>query len=90
MKLLEHIKVPLSGTSAVVLGRSDIVGNPVAAMLRKLDATVTQCHSRTKNIEDFVWHFLLFISKYSNLLGKKCRRGCCCYWPTRVHQGFLD
>ncbi|CCA73924.1 probable MIS1-C1-tetrahydrofolate synthase, mitochondrial [Serendipita indica DSM 11827] len=37
----------LAGSNVVVLGRSDIVGNPVAAMLRKKDATVTQCHSRT-------------------------------------------
>ena len=33
-----------------MLGRSDIVGSPVVAMLRKLDATVTQCHSRTKDL----------------------------------------
>ena len=40
-------RLNLSGLSAVVLGRSDIVGNPVAALLRRADATVTQCHSRT-------------------------------------------
>ncbi|KAG9091943.1 tetrahydrofolate synthase [Ceratobasidium sp. 370] len=51
VKLIEKTGVPISGAHAVVLGRSDIVGNPVAAMLRKLDATVTQCHSRTKNLE---------------------------------------
>ncbi|KAG8707883.1 tetrahydrofolate synthase [Ceratobasidium sp. 394] len=51
IKLIEKTGVPISGAHAVVLGRSDIVGNPVAAMLRKLDATVTQCHSRTKNLE---------------------------------------
>ncbi|KAL5523161.1 ADE3_1 [Sanghuangporus sanghuang] len=48
--LLESTGVEISGSNAVVLGRSDIVGNPVAAMLRKRDATVTQCHSRTKNL----------------------------------------
>lgn len=37
----------LAGAQVVVLGRSDIVGNPVAALLRKKHATVTQCHSRT-------------------------------------------
>lgn len=37
-----------------MLGRSDIVGNPVAALLRNRDATVTQCHSRTKDLEDIV------------------------------------
>ncbi|KIY70931.1 C-1-tetrahydrofolate synthase [Cylindrobasidium torrendii FP15055 ss-10] len=54
MRLLESTGVPLAGANAVVLGRSDIVGNPVAAMLRHKDATVTQCHSRTKNLEQIV------------------------------------
>ena len=38
----------------MVLGRSDIVGSPVVAMLRNRDATVTHCHSRTRNIESIV------------------------------------
>ncbi|EGN92434.1 hypothetical protein SERLA73DRAFT_172870 [Serpula lacrymans var. lacrymans S7.3] len=54
IKLLESTGVPLDGVNAVVLGRSDIVGNPVAALLRSRHATVTQCHSRTKNIEEIV------------------------------------
>lgn len=54
IRLLELTDVPLSGANAVVLGRSDIVGNPVSALLRNKDATVTQCHSRTKNLEQFV------------------------------------
>lgn len=52
--LLESTAVPISGANAVVLGRSDIVGNPIIALLRNKDATVTQCHSRTKNLEQFV------------------------------------
>ncbi|KAI0726658.1 C-1-tetrahydrofolate synthase [Fomitopsis betulina] len=54
IKLLESTGVPIAGSQAVVLGRSDIVGSPVAAMLRNRDATVTQCHSRTKNLPDIV------------------------------------
>ncbi|KAG6909709.1 hypothetical protein DXG01_015911 [Tephrocybe rancida] len=54
IRLLETSSVTLSGSTAVVLGRSDIVGSPVASMLRNRDATVTQCHSRTKNIESIV------------------------------------
>ncbi|KAF9069612.1 formate--tetrahydrofolate ligase-domain-containing protein [Rhodocollybia butyracea] len=54
IRLLESTGRPISGASAVVLGRSDIVGNPVASMLRNRDATVTQCHSRTKDIETIV------------------------------------
>ncbi|KAH8117600.1 FTHFS-domain-containing protein [Phellopilus nigrolimitatus] len=52
--LLESTGVPIAGSTAVVLGRSDIVGSPVAAMLRSRDATVTQCHSRTKNLPEIV------------------------------------
>ncbi|KAJ7063315.1 formate--tetrahydrofolate ligase-domain-containing protein [Mycena amicta] len=54
IRLLESTGVQLAGANAVVLGRSDIVGSPVASMLRNRDATVTQCHSRTKNIEAIV------------------------------------
>lgn len=54
IRLLESTAVPISGANAVVLGRSDIVGNPVVALLRNRDATVTQCHSRTNNLEQIV------------------------------------
>ncbi|KAF8746136.1 hypothetical protein AX14_000183 [Amanita brunnescens Koide BX004] len=54
MHLLEHTGVPIAGAHAVVLGRSDIVGSPVASMLRRRDATVTQCHSLTRNVEEYV------------------------------------
>jgi methylenetetrahydrofolate dehydrogenase (NADP+)/methenyltetrahydrofolate cyclohydrolase/formyltetrahydrofolate synthetase len=54
IRLLDSTGVSIGGSNAVVLGRSDIVGNPVAALLRSRDATVTQCHSRTKNIEQIV------------------------------------
>ncbi|EPQ58117.1 FTHFS-domain-containing protein [Gloeophyllum trabeum ATCC 11539] len=54
IRLLESTGVPIAGAQAVVLGRSDIVGSPVAAMLRSKDATVTQCHSRTKNLEQII------------------------------------
>lgn len=54
IRLLESTAVPISGANAVVVGRSDIVGNPVVALLRNKDATVTQCHSRTQNLEQLV------------------------------------
>ncbi|KAK7208483.1 formate--tetrahydrofolate ligase-domain-containing protein [Myxozyma melibiosi] len=54
MVLLQNAGVELSGKRVVVLGRSDIVGSPVASLLRNADATVTVCHSRTKNIESYV------------------------------------
>ena len=52
--LLEQSNVTISGKQAVVLGRSNIVGMPVAALLQARDATVTICHSRTPNVEEFV------------------------------------
>ena len=54
MVLLEESGVELKGKNAVVLGRSDIVGSPVSALLRNADATVTVCHSRTKDLEGHV------------------------------------
>ncbi len=52
--LLEESGVQLKGKNAVVLGRSDIVGSPVSALLRNADATVTVCHSRTQNLEGHI------------------------------------
>jgi len=54
MVLLEEYGVDLSGKHAVVLGRSDIVGSPVSYLLKNANATVTVCHSATKNLQDFV------------------------------------
>ncbi len=50
MKLLEHYSIPVAGKRAVVVGRSDIVGKPVALMLLHANATVTICHSRTRDL----------------------------------------
>ncbi|KAG8981329.1 tetrahydrofolate synthase, partial [Tulasnella sp. 427] len=62
IKLLESTGKPIEGVQAVVLGRSDIVGSPVAAMLRKRDATVTQCHSRTKDLPEIIKRADILIS----------------------------
>src|SRR5688572_2880967 len=51
MRLLEHAGVSLAGKHAVVIGRSNIVGKPVALLLLQKDATVTICHSKTPSIE---------------------------------------
>ena len=52
MKLLESIAYPLKGKHAVVMGRSNIVGKPMALMLLQQNATVTICHSGTVNLKD--------------------------------------
>ena len=50
MEILRRYDVPLEGAEAVVIGRSDIVGKPVAVLLQQSNATVTQCHSRTRDL----------------------------------------
>lgn len=54
MVLLERAGAKLSGANAVVLGRSNIVGMPVALLLVKANATVTICHSRTRDLADVI------------------------------------
>jgi len=50
----DHLGADLSGLDAVVVGRSNIVGKPMASLLLKANATVTVCHSRTKDLPDVV------------------------------------
>jgi methylenetetrahydrofolate dehydrogenase (NADP+)/methenyltetrahydrofolate cyclohydrolase len=50
MRLLEEYEVPIEGARAVVVGRSTIVGKPVALLLLQANATVTICHSRTRDL----------------------------------------
>jgi methylenetetrahydrofolate dehydrogenase (NADP+)/methenyltetrahydrofolate cyclohydrolase len=50
--LLEEYGVPLKGAEAVVVGRSDIVGKPIAHLLLQANATVTLCHSRTRDLAE--------------------------------------
>ena len=52
MRLLEHAGARLAGAEAVVVGRSNIVGKPQAMLLLQADATVTVCHSRTRNLAE--------------------------------------
>lgn len=52
MKILEHYKIPVAGKRAVVVGRSNIVGKPMAHLLTEANATVTVCHSKTINTRE--------------------------------------
>ncbi|GGY20247.1 bifunctional methylenetetrahydrofolate dehydrogenase/methenyltetrahydrofolate cyclohydrolase FolD [Paludibacterium paludis] len=54
MRLLKHYGIELAGRHAVVVGRSPILGKPVAMMLLNANATVTICHSRTQDLESYV------------------------------------
>ncbi len=51
MVLLEEHKVEVEGKHAVVIGRSNLVGKPIALLLQQKNATVTMCHSRTKDLD---------------------------------------
>lgn len=54
MRLLEAYDIPLAGKHAVVVGRSPILGKPMAMMMLGANATVTICHSRTENLSDHI------------------------------------
>jgi methylenetetrahydrofolate dehydrogenase (NADP+)/methenyltetrahydrofolate cyclohydrolase len=54
MRLLHHYEIPIEGREAVVVGRSPILGRPMAMMLLAANATVTICHSRTRNLPEVV------------------------------------
>lgn len=62
MKLLEEYNINLKGANVVILGRSNIVGKPLAQCLLNEDATVTICHSKTKNIEEITKNADIVIS----------------------------
>jgi methylenetetrahydrofolate dehydrogenase (NADP+) / methenyltetrahydrofolate cyclohydrolase len=52
MRLLQHYEIDVAGKRAVVVGRSPILGKPMALMLSNANATVTLCHSKTKNLAE--------------------------------------
>jgi methylenetetrahydrofolate dehydrogenase (NADP+)/methenyltetrahydrofolate cyclohydrolase len=51
MYILEHFDIEMEGANAVVIGRSNIVGKPISLMLQQKNATVTMCHSRTRDLQ---------------------------------------
>ncbi|MEN0058374.1 MAG: bifunctional methylenetetrahydrofolate dehydrogenase/methenyltetrahydrofolate cyclohydrolase FolD [Bdellovibrio sp.] len=53
MTILKHYKIPLEGKRAVVIGRSNIVGKPMAQLLLEAHATVTICHSKTSDLKSY-------------------------------------
>lgn len=52
MRLLDYYNIPLEGKNAVVIGRSNLVGKPLAQLLLDRNCTVTICHSRTQNLKE--------------------------------------
>jgi methylenetetrahydrofolate dehydrogenase (NADP+)/methenyltetrahydrofolate cyclohydrolase len=52
IRLLKHFQIPMEGKRAVVIGRSQVIGKPVSLLLLSQNATVTICHSRTRNLPE--------------------------------------
>lgn len=62
IRLLDYYDIPIAGRNAVVVGRSDLVGKPLARMLMDRDATVTVCHSKTDFLPSHTRHADIVIS----------------------------
>jgi methylenetetrahydrofolate dehydrogenase (NADP+)/methenyltetrahydrofolate cyclohydrolase len=54
MRLLRHYEIPIAGKHAVIIGRSPILGKPIAMMLLNANATVTICHSKTRDLSKII------------------------------------
>jgi len=67
MTILDEYKIPIAGKRAVVVGRSIDVGRPMAALLLNADATVTICHSKTRNLEDEMRNADILVSAIGKL-----------------------
>lgn len=79
VELLQRSEVKVSGKNAVVIGRSNIVGMPISHLLQSMDATVTVCHSRTKDIEAWVRNadiVVAAIGKANYVKGDWLKPGC--------------
>lgn len=67
IKMLEHYNIPVEGKHAVVIGRSNIVGKPLSHCLLNKNATVTICHSKTKNLSSITKNADILISAVGKL-----------------------
>lgn len=78
IRLLEEYKIGISGMNAVVIGRSNIVGKPIATMLLNRNATVTVCHSKTKDLSSYTSKadlLIVAIGKPEMITGEMVKQG---------------
>lgn len=76
--LLDEYNIELEGKHVVVIGRSNLVGKPVAQMLLNRNATVTMCHSHTKNLSDITKTADIVVSAVGkNIIGEKMLKSNC-------------
>jgi len=102
MKIFDYIKLDVAGKEAVIIGRSDIVGKPMALLLMHANATVTICHSRTRNLPEVARRADILISamgKAGLVDASFCKEGACVIdvgtvritpdqaWPELFEQG---
>lgn len=80
IRLLEHTHINFEGAQAVVVGRSNIVGKPVALMLMAKNATVTICHSKTQNLTEHTRHadiLVIAVGKPGLITAEMIKDGAC-------------
>ena len=80
VRLIEHAGVPIAGRHAVVVGRSNIVGKPLALLLLQKDATVTICHSKSTGLENLARSADILVAAVGRaklVTGAMVKRGAC-------------
>ncbi|MDH4324712.1 MAG: bifunctional methylenetetrahydrofolate dehydrogenase/methenyltetrahydrofolate cyclohydrolase FolD [Betaproteobacteria bacterium] len=89
LRLLEHAGVPLAGRRAVVIGRSSIVGKPLALLLLQKDATVTICHSKTEHLAALAREadVLVAAAGVPRLVGAEMVKPGACVVDVGIHRG---
>lgn len=79
IRLIDESETEIKGSNAVVLGRSNIVGKPVSLLLLNRGATVTTCHSKTKDTDFFLKHadiVVVAVGKSGFIQGQQLKPGC--------------
>jgi len=89
MRMLEHAGVPLEGRHAVVIGRSNIVGKPLALLLLQRNATVTICHSKTADLAQTARRadVLVAAAGKARLVGAEMVQPGACVIDVGIHRG---
>ncbi|HSG75160.1 MAG TPA: bifunctional methylenetetrahydrofolate dehydrogenase/methenyltetrahydrofolate cyclohydrolase FolD [Burkholderiales bacterium] len=89
LRLLEHAGVALAGRRAVVIGRSSIVGKPLALLLLQKDATVTICHSKTEHLAALAREadVLVAAAGVPRLVGAEMVKPGACVVDVGIHRG---
>ena len=66
LTILKEYNIQIEGSNVVIINRSHLVGNPLHKLLRMYNATVTQCHSRTKNLQDVAQQAQILVTATGN------------------------